>query len=121
MVLVAEVLRDHRGARDAITTTGSQSDEPRLGQSAATSRSAACGGRHQVLLWWRRMQTKAMVARKAVPVLTVVAILLGKAVVAAACTAPRYEEVFVPSGTVPADGFAAEIGEPSRSPADVAR
>src|SRR3954465_8091190 len=61
------------------------------------------------------MQSKAMVARKAVPVLSAVAILLCKSVVAWACVAPQYGGVFVPSGTVPADGFAAEIGDPSRS------
>lgn len=43
------------------------------------------------------------------------AILLGKAAVASACTQAPYEDVFVPSGTVPVDAFAAEIGDPDHS------
>lgn len=50
-----------------------------------------------------------------IPGVLTLAVLLGRPVVAWACTLAPYEEVFVPSGTVPADGFAAEIGDPSRS------
>jgi hypothetical protein len=42
-------------------------------------------------------------------------VFLGRSSVAAACTLPPYEDVFVPSGTIPDDAFAAEIGDPSRS------
>jgi hypothetical protein len=43
------------------------------------------------------------------------AVLLGKSAAAGACTQAPYEDMFVPSGSVPSDGFAAEIGDPSRS------
>jgi len=61
------------------------------------------------------MTSSQLVTGKTVSVLGALAVLLGRSEVASACTQPQYEEVFVPSGTVPADGFAAEIGDPSRS------
>lgn len=53
--------------------------------------------------------------RRAASILGALAILLGRSWVASACTLAPYEDVFVPSGTVPADGFAAEIGDPAWS------
>ncbi|HEX2660241.1 MAG TPA: hypothetical protein VHU40_18285, partial [Polyangia bacterium] len=41
--------------------------------------------------------------------------LVGRSSFVAACGLPQYETVFVPSGTVPDDAFAAEIGDPARS------
>jgi hypothetical protein len=53
--------------------------------------------------------------RQTISILVPLAVLLCKASGAEACTAPPYEDVFVPSGTAPVDGFAAEIGDPGRS------
>lgn len=61
------------------------------------------------------MTSNMLVTGKAISGLGALIVLLARSVVASACTLPQYEQVFVPHGTVPADGFAAEIGDPSRS------
>jgi len=61
------------------------------------------------------MKSQRMLKRQTASILGALAVLLGRSVVASACTLAPDEDVFVPSGTVPADGFAAEIGDPAHS------